>query len=284
MSFELKERGNQLFKEGDYNGAEEFYSQAILKNPREPTFFTNRALTRMRLEQWAGVEHDARTAIDLYGPKSPNSLKSRYYLAQALLGLQRPQEAYEVAIDAYRASLAAKSVQSENLSKTVLRAKQQIWAAKETARLREMSETLRTVELLIEADLDRALADLQAQLDRGEIGQTGFVEDQKALREDAEKHTQNVRDAFRLSSQGEIQERVVPDYLVDGITFEIMHDPVMTPSGTSFDRIGITKYVEQAAVDPITRTPMTVSDLRSNYALKSACEEFLTKNGWAVDW
>jgi STIP1 family protein 1 len=28
MSFELKEKGNQLFKEGDYNGAEELYSQA----------------------------------------------------------------------------------------------------------------------------------------------------------------------------------------------------------------------------------------------------------------
>ncbi|GIJ88756.1 hypothetical protein Asppvi_007683 [Aspergillus pseudoviridinutans] len=284
MSFELKEKGNQLFKEGDYNGAEELYSQAIQKNPREPTFFTNRALTRIRLEKWAGVEHDARAAIELYGLKNPQSLKSCWYLAQALLGLGRPQEAYEVAIDAYRASLAAKSAQTENLSKTVLRAKQQIWAAKETARLREMNDTLATVESLIEADLNRELAELQAKLDKGEIGQTGFVEDQKALRADAEKNIQNVREAFRIASNGDIQERVVPDYLIDGITFEIMHDPVITPSGTSFDRIGINKYVEQSGVDPITRVPMTVNDLRPNYALKAACEEFLNKNGWAVDW
>ncbi|GMF86634.1 unnamed protein product [Aspergillus oryzae] len=204
MAFELKEKGNQLFKEGDYNGAEEL--------------------------------------------------------------------------------LAAKNVQTENLSKAVLRAKQQIWAQKETARLREMNSTLASVEVLIESDLNRALAELQGKLDRKEIGQIGFVEDEKALREDAEKHTQNVRDAFRIASKGDIQERVVPDYLVDGITFEIMHDPVITPSGTSFDRIGIQKYVEQAGVDPITRTSMTVNDLRPNYALKAACEEFLNKNGWAVDW
>lgn len=76
----------------------------------------------------------------------------------------------------------------------------------------------------------------------------------------------------------------MPDYLIDGITFEIMHDPVITPSGSSFDRIGITKYVEKSGVDPITRVAMTVKDLRSNYALKAACEEFLTKNGWAVDY
>lgn len=63
-----------------------------------------------------------------------------------------------------------------------------------------------------------------------------------------------------------------------------MHDPVITPSGTSFDRIGIVKYVEKAGVDPLTRVSMTVKDLRPNYALKAACEEFLTHNGWAVDW
>ncbi|KAJ9191826.1 hypothetical protein DTO164E3_8649 [Paecilomyces variotii] len=284
MSFELKEKGNQLYKEGDYSGAEELYSQAIQKNPREPTFFTNRALTRIKLENWAGAEHDARAAIDLYGPKNAASLKSCWYLAQALLGLGRPQEAYDVAIEAYKAALSAKSNQTENLSRTVLRAKQQIWAAKETARLREMNETLANVERLIEADLDRELSELQAKLDRGEIGQIGFVEDQKALREEAEKNIHNVREAFRISSNGDIQERVVPDYLVDGITFEIMHDPVVTPSGHSFDRIGIEKHVERAGVDPITRVPMTVKDLRPNYTLKAVCEDFLNKNGWAVDW
>lgn len=29
MSYELKEKGNLLFKEGDYNGAEELYSLAL---------------------------------------------------------------------------------------------------------------------------------------------------------------------------------------------------------------------------------------------------------------
>jgi STIP1 family protein 1 len=184
------------------------HTRRILKNPREPTFFTNRALTRTKLGKWEGVEQDARIAIDLYGQKSASSLKSRWYLAQALLGLQRPHEAYDVAIDAYRASLAAKSPQSENLSKAILRAKQAIWAAKESTRLYQMDNTLAKVESLIEADLQRALADVQGQLDRGEIGETGLQEDQKALRDEAEKSIKNVREAFRISSNGEVQERV----------------------------------------------------------------------------
>ncbi|KAJ5787491.1 hypothetical protein N7457_002481 [Penicillium paradoxum] len=284
MAQELKAKGNELFKAGDFVGAEDFFSQAIQKNPRDATFFTNRAITRIKLAKWADVEHDARAAIDIYGLKNPVVLKSCYYLAQALLGLQRPQEAYEVASDAYQQSLAAKNAQTENLSRTVLRAKQQIWAAKETARVRELNETLGAVEVLIEADVTRALAELQGRLDREEIGEIGFMEDQKALREDAETKVQNLREAFRVASKGEIQERVVPDHLIDGITFEIMHDPVITPSGVSFDRVGITKYVEKSGVDPLTRAPISVHDLRNNYALKAACEEFLTKNGWAVDW
>jgi len=278
---------------------------SIQKNPNDPTFFSNRAITRIKLGKWAEVEHDARAAIDLYGLKNPTALKSSYYLAQALLGLQRSQEAYDVAIDAYQLSLSSKNAQTENLSRTVLRAKQQIWAAKETSRLREMNETLKGIETLIEADLDRSVTELRKQVDAGELGEIGFGEDQKALREDSEKKIQDVREAFRIASNGEVKERVrylslqslawrasninfvsqiVPDYLIDGITFEVMHDPVMTPSGSSFDRIGITKYVEKSGVDPITRVAMTVNDLRPNYALKAACEDFLDKNGWAVDY
>lgn len=200
------------------------------------------------------------------------------------MGQKQPQPAYDVAIEAYYDSLSAKSPQTENLSKLVLRGKQQIWALKETRRLREMNDTLATVEGLIEAELQRSLDDLRRQLDAGEIGEIGYVEDEKALRGDVEKNIQNTREAFRAASKGEIAERVVPDYLVDGISFEIMHDPVITPSGTSFDRVGIVKYVEQSGTDPLTRVGMSVKDLRPNYALKAACEEFLDKNGWAVDW
>lgn len=256
----------------------------IQKNSREPTFFTNRALTRLRLEKWSGVEQDARAAIALYGHESPNRLKSSSYLVQALLGQHQPQAAYDIAIEAYRDSLSAKSPQTESLSKFVLRAKQQIWALKETRRLREMNDTLATVEGLIETELQRSLDELRRQLDAGEIGEIGYVEDEKALRGDMDKNIQNTREAFQAASKGEIAERVVPDYLVDGISFEIMHDPVITPSGTSFDRVGIVKYVEQSGTDPLTRVSMSVKDLRPNYALKAACEEFLDKNGWAVDW
>lgn len=113
-----------------------------------------------------------------------------------------------MAVDAYQLSLSSKNAQTENLSRTVLRAKQQIWAAKETSRLREMNETLNSIETIMEADFDRSVTELQQQVDAGELGEIGFGEDQRALREDLEKKIQHLREAFRISSNGEVQERV----------------------------------------------------------------------------
>jgi STIP1 family protein 1 len=80
--------------------------------------------------------------------------------------------------------------------------------------MRELDETLGSVEALIEADLTRALGELQGRLDRGEIGEIGFGEDQKALREDSETKVRNLREAFRIASKGEIQERVCLSLMV----------------------------------------------------------------------
>lgn len=144
---------------------------------------------------------------------NPAVIKSFSYLAQALLALHRPQEAHDVAVTAYRRSLDAKSAQTESLSRTVLRAKQQLWEARETARLRGMDETLNSVEMLIEAELGRSMEELRGRLAAGEIGDVGFGEDEDALRKDAERKVQGVREAFRIASKGEVQERVSFDPL-----------------------------------------------------------------------
>jgi STIP1 family protein 1 len=77
-----------------------------------------------------------------------------------------------------------------------------------------MNETLASVEQLIEADLTKSLDELNKQLSNGEIGEIGFNEDQKALRGEAAKKVQNVRDAFKSASGGEIQERVCLYFLL----------------------------------------------------------------------
>ncbi len=76
----------------------------------------------------------------------------------------------------------------------------------------------------------------------------------------------------------------MPDYLIDNISFGIMHDPVITKTGQSYDRATILEHLKRSQTDPLTREPLRKEDLRSNVALKQACQEFLDNNGWAVDW
>lgn len=72
--------------------------------------------------------------------------------------------------------------------------------------------------------------------------------------------------------------------MIDNISFAVMHDPVMTKTGQSYDRSTMLEHLRRSATDPLTREPLRESDLRPNLALKQACEEFLDRNGWAVDW
>ena len=63
-----------------------------------------------------------------------------------------------------------------------------------------------------------------------------------------------------------------------------MHDPVMTKTGNSYDRVTLMEHLKRSHTDPLTRETLGADDIRPNLALKQACEDFLENNGWAVDY
>jgi STIP1 homology and U-box containing protein 1 len=62
---DFKERGNKLFQAQRYEEAVAAYAKAIMHNPYEPTFFTNRALCWINLKQWDRAEDDCRKALEI---------------------------------------------------------------------------------------------------------------------------------------------------------------------------------------------------------------------------
>ncbi|EXJ92188.1 hypothetical protein A1O3_00738 [Capronia epimyces CBS 606.96] len=284
MSF--REQGNEHFKAGEYKEAEALYTQAIAEHSRsDPKVFANRALTRLKLQDWPGAESDARKAIELYGPKNKQAaMKSHYYLAQALLPQRHVREALEEAKTAYAICIETRDSSAELIGQFILKAKQAQWQAKETARLRDLNETLALVEDLLNQQLQRDVQSVEERFAKGEIGETGKREEIEEFEKETESRRSIVRKAFQDPSNPESMERVVPDWLIDPITFEVMHDPVVTPTGVSFERVSLLKHIKQTGLDPLTRLPIRPDQLIPNVALKNACNEFLEKNGWAVDW
>lgn len=63
-----------------------------------------------------------------------------------------------------------------------------------------------------------------------------------------------------------------PDFLLDPISFNVFVDPVISPSGQSYERAWILQHLKTSQTDPFSRQRMTANDLVPNLALKHAAE------------
>jgi hypothetical protein len=63
-----------------------------------------------------------------------------------------------------------------------------------------------------------------------------------------------------------------PEPFVDPLSMEVMRDPVLTPSGYSYERAVILEQIRRRALDPMTQEPLQETDLRPNRALREMIE------------
>lgn len=171
------------------------------------------------------------------------------------------------------------------ISALVLRCKKAKWDIRERERIRRRADLLSDLEATLEMQHKKEIDDIEARVETGEVGRVEGQEEKGERRREWEKKRDDLRTAFALSDPDHLQKREVPDYLIDGITFEIMHDPVVTKNGRSYERATIIEHLKRSSTDPLTREPLTIEELRPNIALKEACAEFMEKNsGWVYDW
>lgn len=283
LAEQLKEKGNVHFKRGEFEEAITLYSQAISKNPRNPVLYTNRANARLKLSHWDDVISDCLHSIDLL----PDNMKGYYFLAQAQLELKHPNEALSSAIKAYELCVhnPGQTSSAFAISGFVLRCKRAKWELRERDRLRRRDDLLRELEEGLDANKEQELRDIAGRLKAGEIGEIGAQEESAKVEEECDTKVKELRTIFANAHPESMTKREVPDYLVDDISFEIMHDPVVTKNGQSYERATIVEHLKRNPIDPLSRTPLSINDLRPNLALKKAADDFWENNsGWAYDW
>ncbi|KAF2098783.1 U-box-domain-containing protein [Rhizodiscina lignyota] len=283
LAEQLKETGNKHFKNGDYAEAASLYGQAIQKNSSNPLLYTNRANARLKLHQWQDVIDDCLRSIEL----RRDNMKAFFYLAQAQLELHHPNEALSSALTAYELCTSSPSQTSSafTIAQLVRRCKIEKWNIRERQRIRQRSDLL--AELLEKLEKDR-IGELQDIEDKERQGLVGRVESEDRRKEVDEEYAakmDELRNVFAIADPKNLEKREVPEYLIDDISFEIMHDPVMTKNGHSYERATLVEHLKRSALDPLTRTPLSVNELRPNLALKKACDDFWDhSSGWAYDW
>ncbi|KAI9651340.1 hypothetical protein NHQ30_001379 [Ciborinia camelliae] len=300
-ALEFKKRGNDHFQSGNYEAAEQFYSKAISLDPSNPILHTNHSKALLKLTRYAEAIASSESAIRVTSASPINSvsMKAYYNIAQA----QHAQREYDKALQAVERARefcirdmpvggkgllgSAKSLPS--ILDLGLRCRKEGWEEREERRRRERAGLVGDVVALMRREGRRGVGDRVRRLGHDDDDDVGGVvggnTDEKAT-EEWEKKIEEVERVFRLvETQGkEGRRREMPDWAIDGISFNVMIDPVMTKTGQSYERSSILQHLERSSTDPLTREPLLPGDLRPNLGLKHAVEEFLEENGWAVEW
>jgi len=95
---EEKEKGNDLFKKGDYANAVKFYSEAIRRNPDDPKLYSNRAACYTKLAAFDLGLKDCDKCVEL----DPKFIKGWIRKGKILQGMQdssKAMTAYEKALE-----------------------------------------------------------------------------------------------------------------------------------------------------------------------------------------
>ena len=111
-----------------------------------------------------------------------------------------------------------------------------------------------------------------------------FVLQVEKVEVETDRHMDELHSLFAKVDERR-QKRDVPDYMCGKISFEILKDPVITPSGITYDRKDIEEHLTRVGhFDPVTRTKLTQDQLIPNYAMKEVVDDFIVNNEWAHDF
>uniref|UniRef100_A0A914L6I3 E3 ubiquitin-protein ligase CHIP n=1 Tax=Meloidogyne incognita TaxID=6306 RepID=A0A914L6I3_MELIC len=272
---EHKEKGNKYYQQGRYEDALSHYNRAIIKDSTEPTYFTNRALCNLNLQRWESAAEDCRRALDL----DRKNIKANYYLGKVYMQLGQYDEAAKVLTRAHEYEIKQRHSYGDEITQLLRQAKREKFRKEEEARINQEIELQSYLNLLIDDDVKNKIDILQVSSNGGESLDDKIEE----IKTKADSSKAQLNDLFAQVDERR-KRREIPDFLCGKISFELLRDPVITPSGITYDRNDILTHLHRVGhFDPVTRVPLTADQLIPNLAMREVVEHFEKENEWAVD-
>ncbi|GAB2254321.1 hypothetical protein Droror1_Dr00022130 [Drosera rotundifolia] len=260
----LRQDGNSYFKKDKLGAAIDAYTEAIVLCPNVPVYRTNRALCHRKRNEWTRVEEDCRRAIEL----DPNSVKAHYMLGLALLQKQELSEGIkelDKALDLGRGA-DPKGYMVEEIWLELAKAKYLRWEHESSERTWDLLSLKEACVMALQEKHAKDISEMDGPIGTVEPNSNQIA----ALNHVFAKATEDDRPAE------------VPDYLCCKITLDIFRDPVITPSGVTYERAVILEHLLKVGkFDPVTQAPLDASQLIPNLAIKAAVQAYLAKHGWA---
>ncbi|ESO10562.1 hypothetical protein HELRODRAFT_108992 [Helobdella robusta] len=276
---DLRELGNNCFMARNYAEAINFYTKAIIRKPDLATLYTNRAICYIRLKQWDQACQDCEKSAEM----NPSHFKAYYLKGQALLELNFIDEAIASLHKAMELSKEQRANVGDSISKVMRQArKRRFLLAEDVRRKQEIELQTELTSLLVEEKLKQLqLANIQHEMD----GKNSVISDLTDSIEDAYANRIALLNNLFEEVDDRRKKRDVPDVFCSRINFCIMKDPVITPSGITYERADIEEHFKKLGnFDPVSRKELTTDQLIPNLALKEVIDNFIEENPWADDY
>lgn len=273
---DLKEQGNRLYNLRKYEEAINCYSKAIIKNPDVAHYFTNRALCYLKLLKWDQACVDCRRALDM----DSNLVKGHFFLGQALFESDNYDEAIKHLQRANDLAKEQKMNYGDDIAAQLRAARKKRFSVQEEKRIAQEIELQSYLNKLIERDRETRIQDV-----KNEEGDRDIAKDLiQSVNESCENYLNELNQLFAKIDDRR-RKREVPDYLCGKISFEILQEPVITPSGITYDKKDLEEHLQRVGhFDPVTRVKLTQDQLIPNFAMKEVVDAFLSDNEWALDY
>ncbi|KAG9464485.1 hypothetical protein GDO78_019870, partial [Eleutherodactylus coqui] len=250
---ELKEQGNRLFVGRKYQEAVSCYSKAITRNPSIAVYYTNRALCYLKMQQLDKALADCKHALEL----DCQSVKAHFFLGQCQMEMENYDEAIANLQRAYNLAKEQRLNFGDDIPSALRIAKKKRWNSIEERRINQENELHAYLTKLILAEKERELEETKRKHEEENMEENRSRAQLSCV---ATKHDKYLAEMDELFSQVDEKrkKRDIPDYLCGKISFELMREPCITPSGITYDRKDIEEHLQvMETMREVNRSPDT---------------------------
>jgi len=271
---ERKDFGNMAFAKNKLAAAIEAYTEALTLDPTWAVPLINRALCRRMRAEWNLVLEDCEKALKL----DSESVKASYLLGLALMEHAKLEQVGDEA-----KKLAQRSCRELQLALELAREKgatmqDEIWRAWAKCKYRTYEMTTERKRGRRTALLNRLLQMLAASEEDADAD--ADATELRSVFSDAARAAGD--EGYDAQGGASTANDEAPQWAVCPVSLTIFRDPVVSPSGISYERERLLEHINKDRKwDPVTRAPISsISALHPNVQLRNAIEDYLENKPW----
>lgn len=284
---QYKDKAEDAIADHEYSLAINFYTLAIRGNDTSSDLYSGRAnsyyfhmnqnTTTNRKDSWKKIHSDCNRALQLdLGNLDATYLMGLYHSD----AMGKYEKALKLLNEAYN-----KSIKPTKRSRSVVKP-QQIY--QDIFRVRKLLHDSTTTDSIVNFHpLFVKMASLLQQDYHHEIDAVNRLKLSKEAKDYkltslAVQYNENHKNLITIFSNNTNYATVPvvedpPDHLLCPITFQLMHDPVVSPSGFTYEKSVLADALQRNPTDPLTRKKITIDECHPNTNLKQAIDLHLTQ-------